>query len=65
MKTILILLLLILVGCSDLPTKRAPIGMSDPGIVVYDGCEYVYFSHGLTSIANVVHKGNCKNPTHK
>jgi hypothetical protein len=38
--------------------------MGNPVMIIeYEGCEYVWFSHGSGSWGS--HKGNCKNPVHK
>lgn len=60
MKNITILLVILLSGCSDLPTEDGRViqhrtTMSGGyEIVTIDHCEYISYGHGLA------HKGNCR-----
>jgi hypothetical protein len=62
-KIFIPLLLIVLVGCSEIPKEHRPI-VSNPdilygmNIVQVDSCEYVVYSSYQQS--GITHKGNCK-----
>lgn len=60
-----IIIMMLLMSCDDSnsPMSKVNIQYGQPTqVVMYDGCEYVFFPCGNASWGS--HKGNCKNPTH-
>jgi len=62
-KILIPLLLIILVGCSPMPsneTERESNGNFD--IITIDSCEYIEFDNGWADcrVYSLTHKGNCK-----
>lgn len=67
-KLIVLFSAIILMGCNEHKTVLddgdyfIKVRITDPNIVIIDGCEYIqYKTYGYHAIT---HKGNCNNPIH-